>query len=216
MIAFGSSDMTKAYVGSTEVSKVYLGNELVWGGGSPALPYDAQVEYLQSSGVEGINTGILLDTSKEFKIEAGIVILSRSGSSKYIFSATNEALQVYTNNNRLFTQTAYGTPTVNTYTVMESTTLGKANTLKCFGWTKSANYGSMQGGESIWLLKNNEISSVGGALAQIYYCKIYIDSVLSRDYIPVRVGTVGYFYDNVSGNLFGNNGTGNFILGADV
>lgn len=34
MIAFGASDMTKAYVGSTEVSKAYLGDELVWGGES--------------------------------------------------------------------------------------------------------------------------------------------------------------------------------------
>ena len=33
--------------------------------------------------------------------------------------------------------------------------------------------------------------------------------------IPVRVGQVGYMYDRVSGQLFGNQGTGNFILGED-
>lgn len=27
--------------------------------------------------------------------------------------------------------------------------------------------------------------------------------------------TIGYMYDKVSGQLFGNQGTGNFILGAD-
>ena len=32
---------------------------------------------------------------------------------------------------------------------------------------------------------------------------------------PVRVGTTGYLYDSVSGNLFGNEGTGDFILGND-
>jgi len=35
------------------------------------------------------------------------------------------------------------------------------------------------------------------------------------DMIPVRVGTVGYMYDKVSGKLFGNAGTGDFVLGAD-
>ena len=36
------------------------------------------------------------------------------------------------------------------------------------------------------------------------------------DIIPVRCGTVGYMYDRVSGHLFANAGTGDFIVGADV
>jgi hypothetical protein len=36
-----------------------------------------------------------------------------------------------------------------------------------------------------------------------------------RDFIPVRKGTTGYMYDKVSGQLFGNSGSGNFILGPD-
>lgn len=32
---------------------------------------------------------------------------------------------------------------------------------------------------------------------------------------PVRVGAVGYMYDEVSGRLIGNAGTGNFVLGPD-
>ena len=39
----------------------------------------------------------------------------------------------------------------------------------------------------------------------------------SRNLIPVRKGTVGYLYDKVSGQLFGNaNSTGAFTLGPDV
>ena len=34
--------------------------------------------------------------------------------------------------------------------------------------------------------------------------------------IPVRVGQVGYMYDKVSRELFGNQGSGNFTLGNDV
>ena len=38
------------------------------------------------------------------------------------------------------------------------------------------------------------------------------------DFIPVRVGSVGYMFDRVSGEYlpFGNKGTGSFILGPDV
>ena len=43
-----------------------------------------------------------------------------------------------------------------------------------------------------------------------------MNDILVRDLIPVRVGNVGYMYDKVSGQLFGNSGTGNFILGPDV
>ena len=41
------------------------------------------------------------------------------------------------------------------------------------------------------------------------------DNVL-LDLIPVRKGTIGYMYDKVSGQLFGNAGTGSFILGNDI
>jgi hypothetical protein len=51
--------------------------------------------------------------------------------------------------------------------------------------------------------------------SKLYFCKINVDSNLVRDLIPVRIGNVGYMYDKVSGKLFENQGTGNFILGPD-
>ena len=55
----------------------------------------------------------------------------------------------------------------------------------------------------------------GNTGGQIYYAKIIVDGVLVRDFIPVRVGQIGYLYDKVSGELFGNQGSGNFTLGPD-
>ena len=34
--------------------------------------------------------------------------------------------------------------------------------------------------------------------------------------IPVRKGNVGYMFDRVSGKLFGNKGTGAFVIGPDI
>lgn len=49
----------------------------------------------------------------------------------------------------------------------------------------------------------------------IHKAQIYNDEQLVFDAIPVRKGNVGYLYDRVSGHLFGNSGTGGFILGPD-
>ena len=42
------------------------------------------------------------------------------------------------------------------------------------------------------------------------------NNVLLIDLIPVRKNGIGYMYDRVSGQLFGNSGTGQFILGNDI
>ena len=51
-----------------------------------------------------------------------------------------------------------------------------------------------------------------------YYFKVLDNGNLILDCIPVRIGNVGYMYDKVSNQLFGNNpaASGTLILGADV
>ena len=51
---------------------------------------------------------------------------------------------------------------------------------------------------------------------RIYAVQITQGTDIKMDLIPVRVGDVGYMYDKVSGQLFGNDGTGSFILGPDI
>jgi hypothetical protein len=52
---------------------------------------------------------------------------------------------------------------------------------------------------------------------RIKFFKIYNGDTLVRDFIPVRKNGVGYLYDRVSGELFGNAaGSGSFSYGDDV
>ncbi len=51
---------------------------------------------------------------------------------------------------------------------------------------------------------------------KVSYLQIYSNGALVRDFIPVRKGTVGYLYDRVSGELFGDAGTGAFGYGNDI
>lgn len=67
-------------------------------------------------------------------------------------------------------------------------------TLQLFGWNRD-NY---------------------GMVGRIYSAYVKQDGVLVRDFVPVRVDNVGYMYDKVSGQLFGNVGGSDFIIGNDI
>ena len=65
----------------------------------------------------------------------------------------------------------------------------------------------------IYAFRNNVQTE--GASCNIYSIKIWDNNILVRDLIPVRKGNIGYMYDRVSGQLFGNQGTGDFVIGPD-
>lgn len=223
MIKLGTSDMAKAYVGSTEVSKMYLGSELVYSKGTEVLPYDAEVEYLESTAGAYIDTGI--KASGNLYIKTYLVdYFSENNLGRWTFGGrnayNNKAFGLYINaNTHKVDQAYYNTTTArNLYSSypqscwveMKGGSLKIGNTTHTFAaktFTSSYNFilFGLQNGASV-------ISSGGIRMATTY-----IDnSTVNLELIPVRVGQVGYMYDKVSGQLFGNAGTGSFVLGNDV
>jgi hypothetical protein len=71
---------------------------------------------------------------------------------------------------------------------------------------------------SIWLFGRNSDNPLYKRMISIKISasQIWQDDTLVLDLIPVRKGNVGYMYDRVSGQLFGNQGTGEFVLGPDL
>ena len=67
--------------------------------------------------------------------------------------------------------------------------------------------------QTLYLFRSRNMANVNVKVGKV---KIYDGDELKRDFIPVRVGQVGYMYDKVSGQLFGNVNTGYFILGNDI
>lgn len=105
MIAFGSSDMTKAYIGSTEVSKVYLGDELVWGDESPAsrLPEGyTELQWISNPSTAYIVTSVNASVSSKLRIKTRwtsntasvILCTTRSGSNGPRFSLATNAMYI--------------------------------------------------------------------------------------------------------------------------
>lgn len=214
----GATEISKIYLGSQEVTKAYLGSVQVHGSSSPVVPYDAEIEYLQNTGTQYIDTGLTLSSgTTKITTKFKIVFTSiPSGSRMICLSTPNSGIQVYTSGgNKIFNQGAYEIVSANTlYTVTTNTTSTNRN-ITVNGNTNGVNFNrSVTDGAAIDCCGSRN-TNILPAYAKYYYFKIYRNDVPVRDYIPVRVGQVGYMYDRVSGTLFGNSGSDSFILGPD-
>lgn len=202
------------------------------------LPYDAEVEYLESTGTQWIDTGVPICGGMRVQTHfvptqtltrAAAIFGARFGlpaGAGYAFFSDANSQPISEYAGQLVSQHAgfvKGTDFVidKNKNVCKWTENGTAYTLThnevTTTWiTKLALFGRMA--------SNNKI----GALihGQMYYLKLFVDDILVRDFIPVRVGngssTVGYMYDRANptggplGNgLYGNAGTGAFVIGPD-
>lgn len=187
------------------------------------LPYDVEIEYLESSGTQYINTGYVpstptkaecafkgqFDNKRLFGCRKGSmgnnqfdVILYDTSNFGIIFRIANSDNYTFkpTQNNAYY-ELSFDKAHFTVNGVTTNISNGSYNTvypLLLFGLNNGGN-----------------INPIDLCTAKMYYFKLYEGNVLILDFIPVRVGQVGYMYDKVSGQLFGNSGTGNFILGPD-
>lgn len=204
-----------------------LVDQIQQGGGT--LPYDAKIEYLQGDGASYIDTGIV--DKGQYKIVAQLSCTWPTTSGQFTFiygccegwSSKARVARIqqgsyfylwYNDTEKSsakFTQTFFyieDIPTafnVNGSALWSRSSATNDNTRSIYVFACSygdrANFG------------NNAASS---ASLKYYNFKVYNGNTLLINLIPVRVGTVGCMYDKISGNLFYNQGTGNFVLGPDV
>jgi hypothetical protein len=71
---------------------------------------------------------------------------------------------------------------------------------------------------TLTLFAFNDIGNIraSNGICRIAQFTAYNNGTKIMDMIPVRKGNIGYMYDKVTGQLFGNQGTGNFVLGPDI
>lgn len=184
--------------------------------GGKSLPYDAEIEYLESTGTQYIDTGVLPSSDLSFHC----VFLSYIGSWGYgnVFGARQSS----TRQEYQLTLYSKGSVSIGTRNSSLNIPEREKNDVSFDG----SNTVSINGVDK--LITTSDITmDVGtivlfairqmGSVIQLQAGRIYSCSFGNvRDFIPVRVGTTGYMYDKVSGQLFGNDGTGDFVLGPDV
>lgn len=181
---------------------------------------DAEVEYLESDGVAYIDTGIVPNNTLSFKVSFYNNGPLDSGGYGNVFGARkNYAGNMYQatlfNGGEVRFGTFKNTVPMTTGTI-NNVEFDGGTTIVCNGNTYTAQKGSISlpsnGTIILFGIRDNGDPSQLQA-GRIYYCSF--GSV--RDFIPVRKDGVGYMYDKVSGQLFGNAASsGSFTFGSDV
>ena len=219
-VNIGNKALKDAYIGDKPIKKIYLGDKLLW------QKYDVEIEYLQSTGTQWIDTGILSKNTIGWKIEFMTNLNATSGKNHQYIGATylingvriNTYLVDYNNNIRVGWGTGEKNFSTNAFT-KRCIKINYFNDRKTYiDDVFKHNLEDIDDSNLKLGLFCGNSKGLGKAIPQgnIYSCQITDGETLVRDYIPVRVGQVGYMYDKVSGQLFGNSGTGNFILGNDI
>lgn len=196
--------------------------------GGKSLPYDAEVEYLESVNSEQyIDTGIIV--SSPYSIYGKFLAIGKQlPNNAYVFFGAGISYNYY--NIECFTAKAaqyisvlhnnyedfaypYNTiPFTVHYRNKEFTVTNGQDTFQ-YTFTNA----SVETPFTMGLFALHRRTWIGSPKpVRCYWFKIEDENgVTLIDLIPVRVGTTGYMYDKVSGQLFGNIGTGDFVLGPD-
>ena len=195
---------------------------------TPPLPYDAEVEYLESTGTQWIGVELLGKNGYDFDYKVNFTQLSTSQATgiggEYHSNKSCYLGMVRTNGTLAYHYKGTASPVVVASNIQTGTDyvvtahLYSGEQYYIVNGTKSS-VGNITGDfvSTLYLrLFSVNSSSPLYSYMRLYYCKIYDNGILVRDYIPVRKDGVGYLYDKVSGQLFGNSGTDAFIYGNDV
>ena len=196
------------------------------------LPNEYQeIEYIQSSGTQYIDTGVLasgaslgweikcawLDATKGSSMlgaftwggaNGGTLAYSNAGTWVYQYGATTSQVEY-----------GLGTLDYNPHIFKANVVSGEFSRddetlLTGCGYSAIPNttvylFASHRSGETTFWVEGKK---------KIYYCKMYTDGALVRDFVPCYIKVTGEagLYDLVSETFFGNDGTGEFTVGPDV
>lgn len=184
--------------------------------GSP-LPYDAEIEYLQSSGTQYIRTAFKDDSNNYFySCEVapmqntimnffGVRLSGTTDDSKNLL-----LFQAFASSNQYrFLTIGYNYELPDTLGISQ---VGVKRTFSYLPLSQARTPSNLY----IPLFGADIVGSMYLYSSRIYWWRVNdAKGNILAEYIPVRVGSAGYMYDKVSGQLFGNAGTGAFILGPD-
>lgn len=191
--------------------------------GGRRLPYDAEVEYLESTGTQWIDTG--RPVPADFWFDATIDVTGTDGAYKTLLGARissgNQDYQFSFQGAGNSFLARYGTSKSQYFSSLQ-TGLTRIRVESGGNLYINESFVRQLGVDSpstlnmyIFALNNNGVASQQAEYIRLYSLK-YGGTNENHDFIPVRKGAVGYLYDRVSGKLFGNAGTGAFVLGQDV
>lgn len=177
--------------------------------------------YIESTGTQRINTGILVNKTDNLKMVLDAEFPTQTG----IYAGCNYYMQWYTDSVYRINQftsassKAVGERDIITiqYKNYIETLYVNGNIIESYNWS-SVSVSNVRLGifclgevnDGGWYTENTQ-------KGKLYSCQVYDNDMLVRDYIPVkfRDGSVGLL-DKITDTFYGNSGTGAFIAGPDI
>ena len=203
-----------------------------WSG--KALPYDAEVEYLESTGTQWIDTGILCSIGIGVKADIALLELNNTTYPQFFGSYDPNTFVTFGGWNNNSQQYSAGTLNSQVCVMVSSfpfvcetkvnymsdgvisITSDSQNEQGTFMYENAVN------GMKFMLFAGGDINGVTSydGKCRISGCVVTDFENVKADFIPVRFTnehgvSEGAMYDRVSGKLFRNAGTGALIIGPD-
>lgn len=180
-----------------------------WSPSGTPLPYDAEVEYLESTGTQYFDTGV---TPKKENIQSWGLFQT---NTEVPFGCLN--FSIVSGYHRFFTKA--GMSFGQNQGKFHTWKLNSSNKeLLLDGKKVATNVGTVDAVGNLWLFGRSD-TGVKGKVRLYFFKEEDQNGNPVFDFIFVRVGPrencVGCMYDRVSGKLFRNSGTGDFIIGPD-
>ena len=200
-------------------------------------PYDAEVAYIEANGTQYIDTGYMPNYNTKIEIKGRYTYSSMTGSNSmhYLFGARDKANILYfdylwnyyrvSSKNHYDTAPDFGNISGQYFyedkrntdiVVVQSKDGCYVDGTKKLDYSNASQFSIDYSLYLLWCNISDGSETSRTPYARMYYAKIWDNDILVRDYIPVRNNGVGYLYDKVSGQLFGNAGTGDFTYGNDI
>lgn len=196
---------------------IMINRRRAYGGEKEPLPEGVvRIEYLGCNRTQFINTGIIPDASMVWTVDVSIINTGNGGlnglyegpnkrfmvgANKYVQFGTDSLFNAGIQNDER--RHTYSIDVPNKKYLFDGIEVGTFSTFP----TLSKPIFLM----ARWINNSTDYQLYGN----FYGSTITQQGSYVIDMIPVRRGTTGYLYNKVSGQLFGNSGTGAFILGPD-
>ncbi len=195
--------------------------------GKVLLPKEyQQVEYLESTGIQYINTNYCANTNTKAEILAETtqnntykyflgVGSTTANTAFYIGQGSAAPYYVFSNmgNDK---KTTYSN--LSSYNTKRKVSLSKKGLYVDDILQKDySNIADFTSSYSLYLFGKQNTAVLSGGV-RIYYCKIWDNDTLVRDFIPCyrKADNKAGLYDLVNGEFYTNQGTGKFILGNEI
>lgn len=190
-----------------------------------------QVEYIESSGTQYIDTGIAGNTSKRIQAKLNWSLITNNDSMFIGANSGSGTSIVYISavliSNLKRVQFAYGSYTNMSQTIVENTDYeldailsNGSQTVKLNDDVGNNNLSANIGAKNLYLFAMNSNGNANYySSGKLYFCKIYdTNDVLVRNLIPCyrKSDSVIGLYDLVTNTFYTNQGTGTFTKGNDV